>query len=74
MPDQWSSYGKTSNPKNLSLLAHVGDSEGPASETVVQGEKEPSQCSDAEQTSQTCKVQPSEIDQGPSHWKNGCLY
>ena len=33
-PGQRSYGGKTSNPKNLSLLAHVGDSEGHTSETV----------------------------------------
>ena len=48
-PDQRSSGGKTSNPKNLSLLANVGDSEGHTSETVPQGVKEPSQRADGEQ-------------------------
>lgn len=45
-PGQRSYGGKTSNPKNLSLLAHVGDSEGHTSETVPQGVKEPSQRAD----------------------------
>ena len=66
-PGQRSSGGTVS-------LAHVGDSEDPASETVPQGEKEPSQLVDGEQTSPTPQVQLSEIDQGPSHWKNQCLY
>ena len=39
-PGQRSSGGKTSNSKNLSLLAQVGDSEVPTSETVSQGAKE----------------------------------
>ena len=73
-PGQRSSGCKTSNPKNLSLLAHVGDSEGPTSETVPQGVKEPSQRADGEQGPQTPKVQPSGIDQGPSQEKNRCLY
>ena len=45
---QRSSGSKTSNSKNLSLLAHVGDSEGPTSETVPQEVKEPSQSADGE--------------------------
>ena len=71
---QRSSGGKTSNPKNLSLLAHVGDSEGHTSETVPQGVKEPSQRADGEQRPQTRKLQPSGIDQGPSQGRNRCLY
>ena len=73
-PGQRSSGGKTSNPKNLSLLAHVGDSEGHTSETVPQGVKEPSQRADGEQRPQTRKVQPSGIDQDPSQGRNRCLY
>ena len=73
-PGQRSSGGKTSNPKNLSLLAHVGNSEGPTSETVPQSVKEPSQRADGEQRPQTRKVQPSGIHQGPSQEKNRCLY
>ena len=72
-PGQRSSGGKTSNSKNLCLLAHVGNSEGPTSETVPQGVKEPSQRADGEQRPQTRKVQPSGIDQSPSHEKNRCL-
>ena len=72
-PGQRSSGGKTSNSKNLCLLAHVGNSEGPTSETVLQGVKEPIQRADGGQRLQTRKVQPSGVDQGPSHGKNRCL-
>ena len=74
VPVQRSSGGKTSNSKNLSLLAHVGDGEVHTSDTVPQGVKEPSQHADGEQRPQSRKVQPSAIDQGPSHRKNRCLY
>jgi len=36
-PGQRSSGGKSSNSKDLSLLAQVGGSAGPSSETVPQG-------------------------------------
>ena len=44
-PGQRSSGSKTSNFKNLSLLAQVEGSEGPPSETVPQGAKEPTEVS-----------------------------
>ena len=42
-PGQRSAGGKTSSSTNLSLLAHLGDTEGHTSEKVPQGVKEPSQ-------------------------------
>ena len=73
-PGQRSSGGKTSNSKNLSLLAQVEGSEGPPSEPVPQGAKEPSQRADGEQRPQTRKDQASGTDPAPSHGKVRCLY
>ena len=71
---QQSSGSKTSNSKNLSLLAQVEGSEGRPSETVPQGAKEPSQRASGKQGPQACKDQASGTDPAPSQRKVWCLY